>query len=84
MKKTHEYSAPLVPPISSDATSDTAMRAPTISSPLIEPAWRRASTAGYTIRVYEPMLILCEIAYPLHPFSASGHNHRLQKLYPFR
>ena len=43
---THEYNAPLVPPIFSAATSDTAMRAPTTSSPLIEPARRSASTAA--------------------------------------
>jgi hypothetical protein len=49
VRRAHEYSAPLVPPIFSAATSDTAMRAPTTSSPLIEPARRRASTARSTV-----------------------------------
>ena len=49
IKRTHEYNAPLVPPIFSAATSETAMRTPMTSSPLIEPARRRASTARSTI-----------------------------------
>ena len=47
--RTHEYSAPLVPPIFSAATLETLMKAPMTSSPLIEPTRRRASKAESTV-----------------------------------